>query len=252
MITVDDLRRHESGRSRPGQSLTNPICPFSTFSQATGPSPRHPAPRKFRDEPRVGGNQAFIPESQAPASLSSSLRCLWQARGGDVLGVLEPGTGGLIGDRGGKSERTFLDFQVGEDRLGPLVAARAGIVDLANDYVSVLVTNWSAAFRDAAVRQLLGDITSPLPDGRVPLYVCAECGGLGCGTVTAVIGRVGDQVVWRRLGRQTDYDSFVDYELFDDLRPFRFRASRYDSVLRGLLADNAQPTEPGSPAGGLG
>jgi hypothetical protein len=33
----------------------------------------------------------------------------------------------------------------------------------------------------------------------VPLYVCAECGDLGCGGVTAVVELTPDTVLWRAL-----------------------------------------------------
>jgi hypothetical protein len=89
--------------------------------------------------------------------------------------------------------------------------------------------------------QLLGMEDPPLPDGRTPLYLCAECGGLGCGAVTAVIERDDDSVAWRSLGHQTDYDSFVDYEPFKDLGPYRFHITSYDATLRGLLAARIQP-----------
>jgi hypothetical protein len=88
---------------------------------------------------------------------------------------------------GRHAERQFLDFRVGDQQLGPLIADRVQQVDLANDYTSVLVTNWPGGFPVQDVRQLLGEAGPPLPDGRTPLYVCAECGCLGCGTVTAVI-----------------------------------------------------------------
>jgi hypothetical protein len=42
---------------------------------------------------------------------------------------------------------------------------RARLVDLANHYVSVLVTNWPAGFDTQAVRQLLGQDGSHFLDG---------------------------------------------------------------------------------------
>ena len=84
------------------------------------------------------------------------------------------------GAGGRRAERRFLDFRIGGQQLGPLVAARVGLADLANDYASVLVTNWPAGFPVQAVRQLLGEVVPAFADGRTPLYLCAECGGLGC------------------------------------------------------------------------
>jgi len=77
--------------------------------------------------------------------------------------------------------------------LGEAVRRRA-------DVVSVLVTDWPAGFPAEAVGQLLGEVSSSLPDGRVALYVCPECGDLGCGAVTALVERANDDVVWRDLG----------------------------------------------------
>jgi hypothetical protein len=167
---------------------------------------------------------------------------LWQAS--DVTSLLTLGLvpvirpGRLVGDRGRNSERKFLDFKADEEQLGPLIAARVGLIDCANEYASVLVTNWPAGFPAGEVRQLLGEAASPLRDGRIPLYVCAECGGLGCGAVTAVIEHENDAVVWHSLARQTDYDSFVDDEPFEDLGPFRFHSAGYNALLRRLLAEN--------------
>jgi hypothetical protein len=171
-------------------------------------------------------------ESETAADMTSLL----------TLGLVPSLRPGRVLDGGGRhAERSFLDFRVGDWLLGPLVATRVRLVDLANDYVSVLVTNWPAGFPAQAVMQLLGMEEPPLPDGRTPLYLCAECGGLGCGAVTAVIERDDDGVTWHSLGRQTDYDSFVDYEPFKDLGPYRFHITSYEATLRGLLAARIQP-----------
>ena len=50
-----------------------------------------------------------------------------------------------------------------------------------SDLVPVLGTNWPRGFPVEELRCLLGGFASPLPDGRVPVLVWAECGDLGCG-----------------------------------------------------------------------
>lgn len=107
------------------------------------------------------------------------------------------------------------------------------------DYASVLGTNWPVDLMADRVRILLGEAPTELADGRVPLYVCAECGGLGCGTVTAVIEHTADTVTWRDFGWQTDYDPFVDGEPFADVRPFSFAREPYETTLLG--ASNGRP-----------
>jgi hypothetical protein len=127
-----------------------------------------------------------------------------------------------------QTQRRFLDFQIDDVALGEAVRGWA-------DVVSVLVTDWPAGFPAEEVGQLLGEVASPLPDGRVALYVCPECGDLGCGAVTAVVDRVDREVVWRDLGWQTNYDPGVELEAFAELGPFRFDAAQYEAVLRPLL-----------------
>lgn len=136
---------------------------------------------------------------------------------------------------GWRCERSFLDFAIDGLPLGPQLGKLVRVADVANDYASVLVTNWPAGPDTGAVFQLLSESPSPLADSRVPLYVCAECGGLGCGTITAAIEREPGIVTWHSLGRQTDYDPFVDLEPFAGIGPFRFHAADYDNLLRGVM-----------------
>lgn len=57
-----------------------------------------------------------------------------------------------------------------------------------------------AGERDVAyVRQLLLRAPSALPSGRVPLYICSQCGDLGCGAITVRVSLVEDCYVWSEL-----------------------------------------------------
>jgi hypothetical protein len=38
------------------------------------------------------------------------------------------------------------------------------------------------------------------------LYVCPECGDLGCGALTAKVGRDGDYIVWSDFAFETGLD----------------------------------------------
>ncbi len=142
--------------------------------------------------------------------------------------------GRVLAGGGQKTQRHFLDFQVDGVVLGQVVRGRA-------DVVSVLVTDWPAGFPAQQVGQLLGEVPSSLPGGRVALYVCPECGDLGCGGVTALVERAHDEVVWRDLGWQTSNDPELDLEPFGELGPFRFGAALYEAVLGPLLDDPPAP-----------
>ncbi|MET7994592.1 hypothetical protein ABZU76_27240 [Amycolatopsis sp. NPDC005232] len=127
------------------------------------------------------------------------LRLVPSVRPGEVFP-----TGGI------RTHREYLDFEIDGARLGESLRS------LGDDVIAVAPADLGA---DA------------LPDGRVPLFVCPECGDLGCGGVTVVLERTADEVVWRDFGWQTDYDPEVFRERYAGLGPFRFSRAQYDAML---------------------
>lgn len=47
----------------------------------------------------------------------------------------------------------------------------------------------SSEFESEYAGMLIGLEKSPLNSGRVPLYVCSECGDLGCGAITTEVAQ---------------------------------------------------------------
>jgi hypothetical protein len=124
-----------------------------------------------------------------------------------------------------------MDFVVDGERLGLRLGPMIGRNNVAVDFVPVLVFDWPIGFPEEDSGRLIGHAAPPLPDGRVPLYICAECGDLGCGAVTAVIDRTDDKVVWRDFGYQNDYEVFDEADVFERVGPFAFDRADYDTVL---------------------
>ncbi|MFD0662877.1 hypothetical protein [Thermocatellispora tengchongensis] len=77
--------------------------------------------------------------------------------------------------------------------------------------------------------------------------MCPECGDLGCGAVTAAVEFSPGQVVWRDLGRQTDYCDQVDHDAFSGIGPFVFERAPYEDVLATVpgLRARERHTAPG-------
>jgi hypothetical protein len=82
-----------------------------------------------------------------------------------------------------------------------------------------------------SVDQLLLQSLSKLPNGRIPIYVCAECGDIGCGVVSAEIIREDDAIIWRDFGRENDYEDQIHRDLYAHVDPFRFSWLQYKAVL---------------------
>ena len=71
-----------------------------------------------------------------------------------------------------------------------------------------------------------------LPSGRVSLYICPECGDLGCGAVSVALEPDGEDIIWKEFGHENDYDeSFI---LIERLGPFRFRLADYRQAILSI------------------
>jgi hypothetical protein len=147
--------------------------------------------------------------------------------------VLEPGVREEAGVAGGgrKSRREYWEFVVDGEPLGARLGPMIGLSNVAVDFVPVLVLNWPIGFPAQDFDPLIGRSVPPLPGSRVPLYVCAECGDLGCGAVTVIIDWTETNVVWRDFGYQNDYEPFTEDDVFTGVGPFEFDRARYEAVL---------------------
>jgi hypothetical protein len=127
----------------------------------------------------------------------SSLELRWRVRGGG----------------GGRTERRFLDFVVNGVSLYDQL--RVG------DQVTPLGC-WPPDSEREHVQRLLS------ASGRVPLYVCAECGDLGCGAITALVERTPDGFVWSDFAFENNYDaSITDAASYRAIGPFVFNKAEY-------------------------
>jgi hypothetical protein len=113
----------------------------------------------------------------------------------------------------------YLDWSVDgvalEDLFGPVVGTGF-------DYVSPLDEAWVEGAVEALLR-LFGETEPDLPSGRTSLYVCPECGDLGCGAYTARVIFGQDVVSWSDVVWETDYSDESDD--LDGVGPFVFARS---------------------------
>jgi hypothetical protein len=144
--------------------------------------------------------------------------------------------GGAVSGDGQRSDRHFLEFVVDGEPLGRLLGSFLGLRDATDEYLSVLVTDWPTGIALDDLDHLLGITTSPELDGRTALYVCADCGDLGCGAVTAVVEVEDEKVVWRDIGDQNNYEPFDDNAVFTGAGPFVFDHANYTAALEQFRA----------------
>ena len=126
---------------------------------------------------------------------------------------------------GGRTQRDYLDFVVDGESLSEKIGG---------DLVSCL--GWCVPNENAeAVRRLLLEEKSSLPDNRLPLYVCPECGELDCGAMTAIVERRNGKIVWRDFAFLNGREDIEYKEKITDLGSFAFDPRQYRNVFKGLL-----------------
>lgn len=84
-------------------------------------------------------------------------------------------------------------------------------------------------------RWLLLRERSKLPSGRVPLYICAECGDLGCQSLSARVIEESGRYVWSELAYEANYDAGPATK-FLDVRSYSFEKRAYEATLARFAA----------------
>ena len=64
------------------------------------------------------------------------------------------------------------------------------------------------------------------------IYVCPECGDIGCGAITAQVEESDGFMIWRDFGYENNYDpSTPDLKKYTEVGPFWFEAAQYRQTL---------------------
>ncbi len=71
-----------------------------------------------------------------------------------------------------------------------------------------------------------------LPAERILLYVCADCGDLGCGALTAQISFTENSVVWSDFAYENANDTLENYP---EIGPFEFEKASYMNAFDELV-----------------
>ena len=129
-----------------------------------------------------------------------------------------------------KTRREFLDFVVdGRSLFDELVKTKG------TDFVSALWLDPASAevsIRHAENLMLLHSPDSP--SGRRSIYICPECGDLGCGAVTARIEHSANTCRWSGFIHENNYDDCPLAE-YRQVGPFLFEAADYEFTLKQAI-----------------
>lgn len=122
-----------------------------------------------------------------------------------------------------KSERHFLDFVIDGQSLWETLRKP--------DMVSVLCAEYIEKETVNAMSRLLLNLKADLPNGRRSLFICSECGDLGCGAITAVVERRCESFTWSAFGYENNYEDQISLDAYKSIGPFTFDAIKYEQAL---------------------
>jgi hypothetical protein len=131
---------------------------------------------------------------------------------------------GSVGNGVTVTERYSADFTIdGKSLLRLLCQDDANVSDMMGCFVQGF-----QAQNALTIPKLVCESEPDTETGRVLLYVCPECGDIGCGAFSARVESVSDRFTWRDFAYENGYEDAVKIE---GLGPFMFEAGAYRNAL---------------------
>jgi hypothetical protein len=127
----------------------------------------------------------------------------------------------LDADGNGKHERFTVDFLINGQSLYDLLSAHRR--DLAGRF-----SQGAQVWNEESAHIFLTMKPADLKNGRIMLYVCPECGDIGCGAITVRVTKSDESYIWTEFGYENDYDSeMTDLDSYRLIGPFQFKVDEY-------------------------
>lgn len=127
------------------------------------------------------------------------------------------------------AERLSADFVVdGQSLLQCLVEADGGHAD----FMGCLARGFPEQ-NAKTVSALLVQQPPQTESGRVLLYICPECGDIGCGAYSARVVEIDSGYLWESFAYENGYE---EARLIEGVGPFLFDRGAYESAIRTAAA----------------
>ena len=124
-----------------------------------------------------------------------------------------------------QTEREFQDFIVNGKSLYEMF----GEPDLVG-----AIGSFGKEVNIEAVNLLLLNKNSELNSKRIPIYICPECGDLGCGAITISIIENDKSFIWSSFGYENNYQDELLKE-YKEVGPFRFQKEEYLKLFKKFV-----------------
>jgi len=123
------------------------------------------------------------------------------------------------------AERLSSDFVINGESLLSLFAS-SGFLGHA-DFMGCFISGFPESNLENTNLLLLRQKPN-LESGRIILYMCPECGDLGCGALTAFVSQNQDGYTWHGFAYENGYESPRECH---DLGPYIFEMAQYEKAI---------------------
>ncbi|MPQ71041.1 MULTISPECIES: hypothetical protein [unclassified Pseudomonas] len=122
-------------------------------------------------------------------------------------------------------ERCFSDFRIDErSLLEILVSADGGHSDFMSGFVSG-ASQQNRLFGTSLLRCNQPEVEP----NRVLIYICPECGDIGCGAYSVLIRKSSTGIVWEAFAYETGYE---ELRIICNVGPFIFSSAAYERAIK--------------------
>lgn len=130
-----------------------------------------------------------------------------------------------------KTERHSTDFIVDGSSLLKTLQSRQSSWDFMGRFLCGQL-KWNQKIS----KMFLLEDKPDLDNGRIMIYVCPECGDIGCGAITLTIAKHEDYFIWKDFCYENDYDQeMTDFNSFAKIGPFYFNETCYRELIDSCI-----------------
>ena len=123
-----------------------------------------------------------------------------------------------------QEERSYFDFVVSGESLRTKLNADG------QDLISPF--GWGdEKYERELIKEFTGIKTPEIPSERLMIYVCSECGDIGCGCISVDIEVTDDKVIWRNFGYENN-DPEIDLRNYNHVPFIEFNKTDYIAVFK--------------------
>ncbi|ANQ49384.1 hypothetical protein MY04_2010 [Flammeovirga sp. MY04] len=121
-----------------------------------------------------------------------------------------------------RTQNSFYDFSIDGESLFDICDMEK------SDRIGSLGWGLSNDYNKSLFRQFLNEEENKeLKSGRIMLFVCSECGDIGCGGTTFKLIETETEIIWTEFGDEDNIELDIDFSDYKNIGPFRFEKTEY-------------------------